>query len=54
MKKIEALGALKLMSSGSASLAALYDPHQVTGRDLNLIVGQNHGATVGGDRHERI
>ncbi|WP_454565943.1 hypothetical protein [Pseudomonas sp. AIG] len=54
VKKIEALGALKLMSGGSASLAAVGDLHQATGRDLNLVVGQKHNATVGGDMQERI
>lgn len=54
VKKIEALGALKLMSGGSASLAAVDDLHQATGRDLNVVVGQKHNVTVGGDMHERI
>ena len=54
IKKIEALGALKLLSGGSASLAAVDDLHQATGRDLNLVVGQKHNATVGGDMDERI
>lgn len=54
VKKIEALGALKLMSGGSASLAAVDDLHHATGRDLNLVVGQKHNATVGGDMQERI
>ena len=36
IKKIEALGALKLLSGGSASLAAVDDLHQATGRDLNV------------------
>lgn len=54
IKKIEALGALKLLSGGSASLAAVDDLHQATGRDLNLVVGQKHNATVGGDMRERI
>ncbi|RMN36949.1 hypothetical protein ALQ61_03901 [Pseudomonas coronafaciens pv. zizaniae] len=54
VKKIEALGALKLLSGGSASFAAVDDLHQATGRDLNLVVGQKHHATVGGDMHERI
>lgn len=54
VKKIEALGALKLLSAGSASLAAVDDLHQATGRDLNLVVGQKHNATVGGDMQERI
>lgn len=53
-KTIEALGALKLLSGGSASLAAVDDLHQATGRDLNLVVGQKHNATVGGDMEERI
>lgn len=51
---IEALGALKLLSGGSASLAAVDDLHQATGRDLNLVVGQKHNATVGGDMQEKI
>ncbi|MGS0541205.1 hypothetical protein HXW87_21705 [Pseudomonas sp. Y5-11] len=54
VKTIEALGALKLLSGGSASLAAVDDLHQATGRDLNLVVGQMHNATVGGDMQERI
>jgi hypothetical protein len=54
VKTIEALGALKLLSGGSASLAAVDDLHQATGRDLNVVVGQKHNATVGGDMHERI
>ncbi|AHG43287.1 hypothetical protein N018_24860 [Pseudomonas syringae CC1557] len=54
VKKIEALGALKLLSGGSASLVAVDDLHQATGRDLNLVVGQKHNATVGGDMQERI
>jgi uncharacterized protein involved in type VI secretion and phage assembly len=54
IKKIEALGALKLLSGGSASLAAVDDLHQATGRDLNLVVGQTHNTTVGGDMQEQI
>jgi hypothetical protein len=54
VKKIEALGALKLMSGGSASLAAVGDLHQATGRDLNIVVGQKHNANVGGDMQEQI
>lgn len=54
IKKVEALGALKLLSGGSASLAAVDDLHQATGRDLNLVVGQKLNATVGGDMQERI
>lgn len=54
IKKIEALGAMKLLSGGSASLAAVDDLHQATGRDLNLVVGQKHNATVGGDMQEQI
>jgi hypothetical protein len=54
VKKIEALGALKLLSGGTASLAAVDDLHQATGRDLNLVVGQKHNATVGGDMQEQI
>ena len=54
IKKIEALGSLKLLSGGSASLAAVDDLHQATGRDLNVVVGQKHNATVGGDMQERV
>ncbi len=54
IKTIEALGALKLLSGGSASLAAVDDLHQATGRDLNLVVGQKHNIAVGGDMQERI
>ena len=54
IKTIEALGALKLLSGGAASLAAVDDLHQATGRDLNLVVGQKHNATVGGDMQEQI
>lgn len=54
VKTIEALGALKLLSGGSASLAAVDDLHQATGRDLNVVVGQTHNATVGGDMQEKI
>lgn len=54
IKKIEALGALKLLSGGSASLAAVDDLHQATGRDLNVVVGRNHNATIGGDMEQRI
>ena len=54
IKTLEALGALKLLSGGSASLAAVDDLHQATGRDLNLVVGQKHNTTVGGDMQEKI
>ena len=54
IKTIEALGALKLLSGGSASLAAVDDLHLATGRDLNLVVGQKYNATVGGDMREQI
>ena len=54
IKSIEALGALKLLSGGYASLAALDDLHLASGRDLNLVVGQKLNATIGGDMQERI
>lgn len=54
IKTLEALGALKLLSGGSASLAAVDDLHMATGRDLNVVVGQKHNATVGGDMREQI
>jgi hypothetical protein len=54
VKKIEALGALKLLSGGTASLAAVDDLHQATGRDYNLVVSKKYNAAVGGDMAERI
>jgi hypothetical protein len=54
IKTLEALGALKLLSGGSTSLAAVDDMHQATGRDLNLVVGHKHNAMIGGDMQERI
>ena len=54
IKTIEAIGALKLLSGGSASLAALDDLHLASGRDLNQVVGQKLNLTVGGDLLERI
>jgi hypothetical protein len=54
IKRIDALGALKLLSGGSASFASVDDMHQATGRDLNLVVGKTHNAIVGGDMHEKV
>ena len=54
IKTIEAVGALKLLSGGSSSLAALDDLHLASGRDLNLVVAQKLNATIGGDMQERI
>ncbi|MGP5351773.1 hypothetical protein [Pseudomonas helleri] len=54
IKTIEAIGALMLLSGGSASLAALDDLHLASGRDLNLVVAQKLNATIGGDMQERI
>lgn len=54
VKTIEALGAMKLLSGGSMSVAAVDDLHQATGRDLNLVVGDKYNTTVGGDMQERI
>jgi hypothetical protein len=53
-KTLEALGALKLLSGGSASLASVDDLHLASGRDLNLVTGQAYNATVGGDLQEQI
>ena len=53
-KRIDALGALKLNSAGTATVAALDDLHQATGRDYNLVVGKKHNAAVGGDMLEKI
>jgi hypothetical protein len=54
IKKIEALGALKLLTGGSASLAAVDDLGLSTGRDLNQVVGQKLNLTVGGQLLERV
>lgn len=54
IKRINALGALKLNSAGGATFASLDDMHQATGRDYNLVVGKTHNATVGGDMQEKI
>jgi uncharacterized protein involved in type VI secretion and phage assembly len=54
IKTIEAIGALKLLSGGAASLAALDDLHLASGRDLNQVVGQKLNLTVGGELQERI
>jgi hypothetical protein len=54
IKTIEAIGALKLLSGGSASLAALDDLHLATGRDLNLVVAKKLNSAVGGDLLEII
>ena len=54
IKKIAALGALKLNSAGGATFASLDDMHQATGRDYNLVVGKTHNAAVGGDMQEKI
>ncbi len=54
IKKIEALGALKLLSGGSASRAAVDDLNKATVRNLNLVVGQRHNAMANGDMSERI
>ena len=54
IKRVDALGALKLNSAGTATVAALDDLHQATGRDYNLVVGKKHNAAVGGDMLEKI
>ena len=54
IKRIDALGSLKLNSAGTATVAALDDMHQATGRDYNLVVGKKHNAAVGGDMLEKI
>ncbi len=54
IKTINALGALKLNSAGTATLAAVDDMHQATGRDYNLVVGQKYNAAVQGNMAERI
>jgi hypothetical protein len=54
IKTLEALGALKLLSGGSATLAAVDDLHQATGRDLNQAIGRKLNVAVGGELLERI
>lgn len=54
VKTMEALGALKLLSGGSASLAAVDDLNLATARNLSLMVGQKHNCTVNGDMEEQI
>lgn len=54
IKKVEALGALKLLSGGTASIAAIDDMHQATGRDLNQVVGKKCNLAVGNDMQEKI
>lgn len=54
IKTIEGIGALKLLSGGSASLAALDDLHLASGRDLNQVVGQKLNLTIGGELLERV
>ncbi|WP_339443938.1 phage baseplate assembly protein V [Pseudomonas hunanensis] len=54
IKTIEALGALKLLSGGTASLAAVDDLGLSTGRDLNQVVAQKLNLVVGGQLLERV
>jgi len=54
IKRVNALGALKLNSAGTATFAAVDDMHQATGRDYNLVVSKKHNAAVGGDMQEKI
>lgn len=54
IKTIEAMGALKLLSAGGASLAAIDDLGLSTGRDLNQVVGQKLNLAVGGELLERV
>lgn len=70
IKRIEALGALKLLSGGSATLGGVDDLNLATGRDLNqaaghdlkttvagkatTMIGADASATVGGNLQEQI
>jgi uncharacterized protein involved in type VI secretion and phage assembly len=54
IKTIEAMGALKLLTAGAASLAAIDDLSLSTGRDLNQVVAQKLNLAVGGQLLERI
>lgn len=48
IKRIEALGALKLLSGGSATLGGVDDLNLATGRDLNQAAGRDLKTTVAG------
>ena len=54
IKKVEALGALKLLSGGSASLAGIDDLHLATGRDQNVAVARDSNTAIGRDLLERV
>lgn len=54
IKKIEALGALQLLSGGAANLAAVDDLNLSTGRDLNQVVAQKLNLAVGTSMVERV
>ena len=54
VKTLEAMGAVKLLSGGSMSVAAVDDLHQATGRDLNLVVANMYNAAVAGSMEEWI
>ncbi|MGP3790305.1 hypothetical protein [Pseudomonas sp. B392_1p] len=49
IKRIEALGALKLLSGGSATLGAVDDLNLATGRDHNQAIGRNQTTTITGN-----
>lgn len=54
IKRIEALGALKLLSGGSATLGGVDDLNLATGRDLNQAAGRNLTTTAAGAASTRI
>lgn len=54
IKTIEALGATKVLSSGSASLVAIEDAQICPGQDLGLAIGRKLNCTVRDDMTERI
>lgn len=54
IKTIEALGAIKVLSSGSASLVTIEDVQICPGQDLGLAIGRKLNCTVRDDMTERI
>ncbi|SOB60521.1 Gp5 domain protein [Pseudodesulfovibrio profundus] len=62
VKTLEALGALRLRSGGSAGLISVDNINLTTGRDMNVIiaqdrkevVGRHHASTVKGNRDEIV
>lgn len=54
VKRIEALGALQLLSAGTANLGSVDDMNQASGRDLNLVIARTFNSVIGADSLEKI